>query len=53
MQLVGMLAQITIALGIFNVWVLRYNKSTSYQGASARTCEKSSPRMDFRSGSCA
>jgi hypothetical protein len=36
MQIIGTLAQIVIALGIFNVWVLRYNKSTSYRGGSAK-----------------
>jgi hypothetical protein len=29
------IAQVIIALGIFNVWLLRYNKSTSYRGGGA------------------
>jgi len=32
----GLVAQIVIAVGIFNVWVLRYNKATAYRGGSAR-----------------
>jgi len=28
--------QIVIALSIFNVWILRYNKKTKYRGGSAR-----------------
>ncbi len=36
MQNIGLVAQIVIALGIFNVWVLRYGKATSYRGGSAR-----------------
>ncbi|MEM6392137.1 MAG: DoxX family protein [Planctomycetota bacterium] len=36
MQYVGALAQIIIALGIFNVWFLRFNKPTAYRGGSAQ-----------------
>ena len=36
MELARTLAQIVIALGIFNVWVARYGKSTSYRGGAAR-----------------
>ena len=35
MRMIGQLAQILIALGIFNVWVLRFNRSTGYRGGSA------------------
>ena len=34
------LGQLTIALGIFNVWLLRANKPTKYRGGSARTMEE-------------
>jgi hypothetical protein len=34
------LSQVTIALGIYNVWLLRANKPTNYRGGSARTLEE-------------
>ncbi|QOV88555.1 DoxX family protein [Humisphaera borealis] len=36
MHSLGVVAQVVIALGIFNVWVLRYGKPTAYRGGSAR-----------------
>jgi uncharacterized membrane protein YphA (DoxX/SURF4 family) len=30
------LLQIVIALGIYNVWLLRFNKATAYRGGAAR-----------------
>lgn len=36
MQILGLIAQIAIAIGIFNVWVVRYGKPTAYRGGSAR-----------------
>ena len=36
MAYVSIVAQVIIALGIFNVWVLRYGEPTSYRGGSAR-----------------
>jgi uncharacterized membrane protein YphA (DoxX/SURF4 family) len=35
MHVLGLVAQIVIALGIFNVWFLRYGQSTAYRGGSA------------------
>ena len=35
MQIIGIIAQIVIALGIFNVWLIRYNKPTAYRGGAA------------------
>jgi len=35
MQIVGEIAQVLIALGIFNVWVLRFNQPTAYRGKAA------------------
>ncbi len=35
MNVIRIVAQIIVALGILNVWVLRYSKSTDYRGASA------------------
>lgn len=37
MEYVIMLAQVIIALGILNVWLLRFNKATAYRGGTART----------------
>ncbi|MEM6552733.1 MAG: DoxX family protein [Planctomycetota bacterium] len=35
MHYLGIAAQIVIALGIFNVWFLRFNKPTAYRGGTA------------------
>ena len=37
MQTAVMIAQIVIALGIVNVWLLRFGKATSYRGGTATT----------------
>ncbi len=35
MLIFGKIAQVVIALGIFNVWVLRFNRPTAYRGKAA------------------
>lgn len=35
MEYISIIAQIIIALGIFNVWLLRYNKNTGWRGGKA------------------
>ncbi len=35
MEYLRIICQILIAAGIFNVWILRYNKSTAYRGGGA------------------
>lgn len=35
MQNIKLLLQVVIALGILNVWLLRFNKPTAWRGASA------------------
>ena len=35
MQLVKLILQVVIALGIFNVWFLRFNQRSAWRGASA------------------
>ncbi|MCF8232615.1 MAG: DoxX family protein [Bacteroidales bacterium] len=35
MEYVSIIAQIIIALGIFNVWIIRYNKPTSWRGGES------------------
>jgi hypothetical protein len=36
MEYVRMIAQLIIALGILNVWLLRFNKATSYRAGTAK-----------------
>lgn len=36
MEIIGAIAQVIVALGILNVWILRYNKSTGYRGGDAQ-----------------
>jgi hypothetical protein len=40
MRIIGQLAQIIIALGICNVWILRSNRATGYRGGSARNMKE-------------
>jgi len=35
MDILKIVFQVIIALGIFNVWILRYGKSTGYRGGNA------------------
>ena len=35
MDTAALIAQVVIALGIFNVWILRFGKATSYRGGAA------------------
>jgi hypothetical protein len=35
MQLIKLILQVVIALGIFNVWFLRFNQRSAWRGASA------------------
>ncbi len=37
MQTIVMGFQIVVALGLLNVWLLRFNQSTAYRGGSARS----------------
>ena len=36
MEYLRSIAQLTIALGILNVWLLRFNKATVYRGGAAK-----------------
>lgn len=40
MQLIALLFQIIIALGIANVWLLRFGQSTSWRGGSAQNMKE-------------
>ena len=35
-----LMSQLVIALGIYNVWLLRTNKATDYRGGNAKTLEE-------------
>jgi hypothetical protein len=37
MQTIVMVFQVVVALGLLNVWLLRFNQSTAYRGGSARS----------------
>lgn len=36
MDIIGLVAQVIVGLGILNVWVLRFNRSTGYRGGDAK-----------------
>lgn len=36
MDIVGLISQIIVGLGILNVWVIRFNRSTGYRGGDAQ-----------------
>lgn len=40
MQNVSVILQLIIALGIFNVWLIRINKATGYRGGNAQSMEE-------------
>jgi len=40
MDLIVMAIQIIIALAIFNVWILRYGKATSWRGGNAKNMKE-------------
>lgn len=40
METVALVAQLIIAFGIFNVWMLRFRRSTNYRPGSARNMQE-------------
>ena len=40
MDIIALIFQIIVPLGIFNVWLLRIGKATSYRGGDARTLKE-------------
>ena len=40
MEILVTLCQIIIALGIFNVWILRYGKETNWRGGEAKSMKE-------------
>ncbi|NBV85886.1 MAG: DoxX family protein [Verrucomicrobia bacterium] len=37
MKIVSLIFQLVIALGLINVWIVRFNKKTPYRGGNAQT----------------
>ena len=37
MEMVGLIAQVIVGLGILNVWILRFHRSTEYRGGTAKS----------------
>lgn len=37
LETIKIIAQLTLALGIYNVWILRYSKATKWRGGDAKT----------------
>ena len=44
--------QIVIALGLLNVWILRFNKETAYRGGIAKTLKEEFVAYDLPVWSC-
>lgn len=36
MEVIGTISQVVVALGILNVWIIRYDKTTGYRGGDAK-----------------
>jgi hypothetical protein len=50
MQSLVILCQVIIALGIFNVWVIRYGKETSWRGGEAKNMKEEFSAYGLPSG---
>lgn len=51
MDVVVTILQIVVALGIFNVWILRFGRATSYRGGSATNMKEEFDAYGLPSGS--
>lgn len=40
MHIFTMILQVIVALGLLNVWLMRFNQTTSYRGGNARTLQE-------------
>jgi hypothetical protein len=40
MKIVSLIFQIIVALGLLNVWLLRFNKKTAYRGGAAQSMKE-------------
>lgn len=40
LDIIKIIAQLVIAIGIYNVWILRFNQPTEWRGGDAKTMEE-------------
>jgi hypothetical protein len=52
LQTVSIIFQVIIALGLLNVWILRFNKETPYRGGVAKTLKEEFAEYDLPAWSC-
>ncbi len=52
LETISNILQIVIALGLLNVWILRFNKETSYRGGVAKTLKEEFVVYDLPVWSC-
>jgi hypothetical protein len=52
LETISNILQIVIALGLLNVWILRFNKQTSYRGGVAKTLKEEFLVYDLPVWSC-
>jgi uncharacterized membrane protein YphA (DoxX/SURF4 family) len=50
MQSLAILCQLVIALGIFNVWIIRYGKETNWRGGEAKNMKEEFAAYGLPSG---
>lgn len=50
MQSLAVICQIIIALGIFNVWIIRYGKETNWRGGEAKNMKEEFAAYGLPSG---
>jgi hypothetical protein len=48
----SIILQVIIALGLLNVWILRFNKETPYRGGVAKTLKEEFAEYDLPAWSC-
>ena len=49
---ISTISQVIIALGLLNVWILRFNKETPYRGGIAKTMREEFTEYDLPAWSC-
>ncbi len=52
MELFGQICQVVIALGLINVWLIRFNKQTEYRGGSAQSMREEFATYGLPEWSC-
>lgn len=49
---ISIIFQVIIALGLLNVWIVRFNKETAYRGGIAKTLKEEFAQYDLPAWSC-